>query len=221
MKICELFSSIEGEGIRAGYPCTFIRTVGCNLRCEYCDSTYSFQSDENTLDLSINEIVKKCTELKNKRVTFTGGEPLAQPQALELIKALIFAGFEVNVETNGAIDLSEILEYREVNNIPTYKLLLTVDYKCASSGMNSKMIYSNFKQLRSDDIVKFVVGSEEDLDEMNALYGVIKGQFFVSPVFGKIEPKEIVEYIKSNDLQEARIQLQMHKFIWPPNKRGV
>ena len=103
MLISEIFSSIDGEGVRAGYLVTFIRTIGCPLRCSYCDTRYAFKPDENTKDMSVTEIVQKCQKFKNKRITLTGGEPLVQPDIWDLIKQLLKCNFEVNVETSGAI----------------------------------------------------------------------------------------------------------------------
>lgn len=225
MKICEIFSSIEGEGIRQGYPCTFIRSVGCNCLCTYCDSIYSFKEDENTKDLLLEEIVDRCLELGNERITFTGGEPLIQKDSLNLIKLLIEKGFQVNVETNGAVDLTKFIKYRNSDIRPSENLMFTVDYKCPSSGMEDKMVNTNWKQLDfCKDVVKFVVGTKEDLDTMNKWvkeYPFTCNNIFVSPVFGQIEPKDIVEYIKQNNLQNVRVQLQIHKFIWPSEMRGV
>ena len=107
MKIVEIFSSIDGEGIRTGYLCTFIRTYGCNLRCNYCDSLYA-STNNNYSEMSISEIVKKCSELGNERITLTGGEPLIQPNVIDLISCLIESGFEVNIETNGSVDIFDI-----------------------------------------------------------------------------------------------------------------
>lgn len=225
MKICEIFSSIEGEGIRQGYLCTFIRTVGCNLRCSYCDSSYSFEVDDNTKDMTIEQIVTECIKLNNQRVTFTGGEPLLQKDALELIKLLIQQGFYVNIETNGAVDLTSFINYRNSTITSSENLIFTVDYKCPSSNMEHKMLNTNWSQLDfSKDVVKFVVGNTKDLDSMKNWvneYPFTCNNIFVSPVFGKIDAKEIIEYLKVNNLQNIRMQLQIHKFIWPPEMRGV
>lgn len=224
MKICEIFSSIEGEGIRAGYPCTFIRSVGCSCKCSWCDSKYSFEEDGNTQTLSVDEIVKKCRNLGNERVTFTGGEPLIQPQALDLIKALIKEGFMVNVETNGSVNLKPFVDYRNSDVFASENLIFTVDYKCPSSGMTDKMVKDNYVYCNSNDVLKFVVADQKDL--MTMKNWVFEHPFtyeniFVSPVFGQIEPKEIVEFLKTNKLQNVRLQLQLHKFVYPPEMRGV
>lgn len=224
MKICEIFSSIEGEGIRAGYPCTFIRSIGCNLKCKWCDTTYSYQKTKDTLDMSIEDIIEKCMQFKNTRVTFTGGEPLEQKDALKLIKALINKGFEVNVETNGSVDLKPFVKYRNSDMFASENLFFTVDYKCPSSGMTDKMMQNNYLYCNQKDVLKFVVGSKEDLITMKNWvfeHPFTYEHIFVSPVFGKIEPKEIVEFLKDNNLQNIRLQLQLHKFVYPPEMRGV
>lgn len=226
MQINEIFSSIDGEGIRTGYPVTFIRSQFCNLKCIYCDTMYSWDAkDANGClqykDMTIDEIVDKCKELKNRRITFTGGEPLIQKDAADLVNRLLDEDFEVNIETNGAVDLKEFDEKITSKNL--YNLIYTLDYKTASSGMEDKMILSNLEYIGADDVLKFVVGSKEELDKMKEIitsYNV-EAEIFVSPVFEKIQPKELVEYILENNLQNVRVQLQLHKIIWNPEMRGV
>lgn len=232
MKIVELFKSIEGEGIRTGKVATFIRGFGCNCHCVYCDSLYAIEGKyaNQYPDMSVEEIVNKCKEFRTPYVTFTGGEPLIQPQAKELIEALLEEGFEVNVETNGAVDIAPFKK-ELLTNLTSYshdKLIFTIDYKSLSSGENDKMIPKNFTEnLSSNDVVKFVVGTKEDLEDMKHWVGIIKENsvefphIFVSPIFGMIDPKDIVEYLKDNDLFEVRMQLQLHKFIWPSAMKGV
>lgn len=214
MLVNEIFSSIEGEGIRAGYPVTFIRLYGCNLHCSYCDTRYSCEGGEFT-KMTVDEILDVVAELGFHRVTLTGGEPLIHRDVNTLILALLKAGYEVNVETNGAVYIESYTHYK--------KLIITLDYKSISSGENSAMWLSNFPLLRKHDVLKFVVGSREDLDDMRRIvtFNNLDCNIYVSPVFGKIEPKEIVEYIKEHKLENCRVQLQMHKFIWPPQQRGV
>ena len=214
MLVNEIFSSIEGEGIRAGYPVTFIRLYGCNLHCSYCDTRYSCEGGDYEF-MSIDEILKVVADLGFHRVTLTGGEPLIHRDVNELILTLINAGYEVNIETNGAVYIAPYTTFK--------KLIITLDYKSISSGENESMWLSNIPLLRKRDVLKFVVGSQEDLDDMRRIvveYNPICS-IYVSPVFGKIEPKEIVEYIKEHKLENCRVQLQMHKFIWPPQQRGV
>lgn len=224
MKICELFLSIDGEGIRTGDTAVFIRKTQCNLRCSYCDSAYTFTNDE-AVDMSVDEIVSKCVEIGKgcKRVTFTGGEPLycrtpeQEEETVALINALTSSGFEVNVETNGAIPLEKWLSCVRANGF------FTMDWKSISSGMSKKMIESNLALLDENDVLKFVVGSTEDLDQMKQLLEAhsVKAKCYVSPVFGKIQPVDLVNYVIDNKLHSVRVQCQLHKYIWDPNKRGV
>lgn len=232
MLINEIFSSIDGEGIRTGYPVTFIRSYGCGLLCTYCDTLYAVdpqteEDKENAFTtMTPEEILDKCYELKNKKITFTGGEPLIQKDAAELVALLLENDFEVNIETNGAVDLKTFND-RLVDVLTDDSLLAnmiyTLDYKCPSSGMEDKMILPNIDYLNAEDVLKFVVGSQEDLDTMKRIVTTYTPEchIFVSPVFGNIEPKEIVEYVLANNMQNVRVQLQIHKIIWEINQRGV
>lgn len=215
MKVVEIFDSIEGEGIRVGLPATFIRLYGCNLKCSYCDSEYACVGD-NYAELDIDTILSLVNNLGHKYVTLTGGEPLIHPGATTLIHRLISAGYKVNIETNGAVDLAGAMDTNTI---------ITLDYKCPSSGMEHYMKLGNLSLLRSKDVLKFVVGSQEDLDKAYDIINTFKLEgkcnIFISPVFGKIEPKQIVESLLRTGLQEVRVQLQIHKFIWDPNMKGV
>ena len=212
MKVVEIFNSIEGEGIRAGLPCTFIRLFGCNLKCSYCDSRYACEGNDYSV-MSIKEICNVVERCGCPRITLTGGEPLIHPGVYKLIQILLDAGYWVNVETNGSQEPQ--LRHRD--------LFYTIDFKTKSSGVSDKMTPGAFTSLDSLDVVKFVVGSIEDLDqalEITEKYD-IKSPIFVSPVFGKIEAVQIVEYIQNHNLWNWRVQLQMHKYIWDPNQKGV
>lgn len=233
MIISEIFSSIEGESRRAGELVTFVRSVGCNLRCSYCDSQYTWHKDDSCKEMSVQEIVDECKRLGNRNITFTGGEPLIQKDADELIEALTKEEFDVSIETDGAVDFTErewFLKYKGcINVLPTdYHPWICVDYKCPSSGMTDKMIsIDKFSRLGWDDVIKFVVGSQEDLNEALRVMKAVRESgckcwFYLSPVFGKIEPVEIVNFMKDNNLQyKTRFQVQLHKIVWDPNKRGV
>lgn len=232
MKITEIFKSIDGEGIRTGKIVTFIRSFGCCCSCFYCDSLYSNEVGHGAdiKDMTVEEIVNVCKENKTPYITFTGGEPLIQKDALELIEALLEEGFEVNIETSGAVDIKSFKEKLLYSEAPyTHeKLIFTVDYKSISSGANNQMIQTNFTNYLNDwDVVKFVVGTKEDLDDMKKVVNTIKNSYtdiphiFVSPIFGIIDPKEIVQYIIDNDMFDVRMQLQIHKYVWPIDMRGV
>lgn len=210
-KVNEIFKSIEGEGIRTGLPCTFIRLYGCNLCCKYCDTRYSCENKEFTL-MSKDEIVNKVKELGGSRVTITGGEPLLDLFLNELIIALRKEHIEVNIETNGSLDIQWCLAD-----------IITMDYKTSASGMEDRMMLSNLKALKETDVLKFVVGSKQDLDTMKRIIEEYEPEcrIYVSPVFGMIEAHELVEYVLENNLDNVTVQVQLHKIIWDPNKRGV
>ena len=215
MKVVEIFKSMDGEGIRAGFPVTFIRLAGCNLNCSYCDTRYAWEGDYTCEELTPQEIYEKVFKMGCRRITLTGGEPLIHEDVDTLLRLLTGGGFDVNIETNGSVDIEP---YTVCN-----KILVTMDYKCPSSGPASHglMKLSNLGNLRKKDVLKFVVGSKEDLDCCRDMIEYTSAQVFISPVFGKIEPREIVEYMLEHNMQDCRIQLQLHKFIWPPEQRGV
>jgi 7-carboxy-7-deazaguanine synthase len=199
------------------------------LLCSYCDTLYAVspKTEEDKANaytiMSVDEVISTCKFLGNKRITFTGGEPLIQKDARELISKLTLDDFEVNIETNGAVDIRPFKNMDLNQPIAQDKVIFTMDWKSPSSGMREKMIESNLYELNNRDVLKFVVGSKEDLDDMKKVVNEhrLRCEVFVSPVFGKIEPSELVEYIKENNLQNVRVQLQLHKIIWNPNKRGV
>ena len=216
--VSEIFDSIEGEGKRTGYMSIFVRLTGCNLRCSYCDTKYAQVRGKEDTEMSMEEIIEKIESYPWKKVTLTGGEPLLH-DVDELLHTLALKNYEVNIETNGAVPL---LEKRYAN------MFYTMDWKSPSSGENAKMIKENLRKLDRKDVLKFVVGSKEDLDEMKKIvenkgydYWWVRPLIYVSPVFGEIEPKEIVEYLKENKLRHVCMQIQLHKVIWNPNERGV
>ena len=220
MKVNEIFYSIEGEGVRAGYPCVFVRLFGCNLNCLYCDTRYSCEGDQYR-EMTVDEIVQVVQEYGCARVTITGGEPTMQSGFADLVKALARHNFKVNVETNGTISASDIIEVTE-----GYLCLITMDHKSISSGMSSHMSVDNYSGLRSTDVLKFVVGSKEDLIDADRVINALTLQkrcpeFYLSPIFGQIKPVDIVEFMKEHHYNNVRVQLQMHKFIWPPEQKGV
>lgn len=224
MKIVEIFKSIDGEGKRTGLPVTFIRLFGCNLRCSYCDTSYSYHDDEFT-EMGVSDIIQVCREFEVKPVTITGGEPLINRGIDCLIRELLYAGFEVNIETNGSIN---VLNSRKIIEESMPKDLLenlfyTVDYKCNSSGMNKHMDEDSFRNLQPCDVLKFVVGNNEDLEQAAAVLKKVnpRCEVYFSPVFGKIEPKKIVEFVLEKKLYFCKTQVQLHKVIWDPQERGV
>lgn len=227
MKVIEIFKSIDGEGKRTGRPATFIRLAGCNLRCCYCDTTYSFDCSKAT-EMGIEEIVNECNKLECRLITLTGGEPLIHKDVDKLIKRLSIEGYEINVETNGSVDLTKFIDDRRKYDLNVF---FTVDYKVLSSEMNDKMNEKSFDCLDfKKDLVKCVVGSKEDMDDAlkyldglkeKNIYKYLKFNIWFSPIFGKIEPKDIVEYVLDSKRDDITVQVQLHKIIWDPNKRGV
>lgn len=220
-RVNEIFTSIEGEGKRTGLPCTFVRLFGCNLRCDWgggckCDSPYSWDpklEDTECHKMLTADIVTDVLSRFPRAVTLTGGEPLLQNVA-PLLKEFSAHGIETNIETNGSIPLI---------SLAPYKAFYTMDWKCPGSKMNSKMLINNLHELREQDVLKFVVGSTQDLEELRSIYqlGVCKAKFYVSPVWGKITLARIVDYVQTNKLKNVYVQCQLHKAIYPPDMRGV
>lgn len=218
MKVVEKFISINGEGTHAGELAVFIRFKGCDLACSYCDTSWANEPEAEYEELSPYDILFYIIDSGVKNVTLTGGEPLLQkdmPALLELLSG--YRDLRVEIETNGSVDIAPFLN--------SSRPVFTMDYKLPSSGCEDGMCLSNMVHLSGDDTVKFVIGSTEDLDRACGVineYGLLgKCHVYFSPVFGSINPSEIVEYMIQNKLNGVRLQLQMHKFIWPPDKRGV
>ena len=212
--VTEIFDSIDGEGKRTGYMAIFVRLAGCNLRCNYCDTPYSLTLEDTKETLTEEELLERIQSFPWKRVTLTGGEPMLH-SLHHLVTVLGEEGYEVNIETNGAIPL-----WRERPEGVFY----TMDFKCSGSGMKSYMNRDNFKLLTEKDVLKFVVSDERDMDEMKEIISEFPAnhpEYFVSPVWGRIEPKELVEYVRKNGLKDVRVQVQLHKIIWDPSMRGV
>ena len=222
MKINEIFCSLNGESARAGKRTVFVRTFGCNLRCSYCDTMYAVEGNDYT-DMTIEGIKEKVDSFHCNRVTLTGGEPMIQKDMMDLIYLLdgdCDRLYELEVETNGAVDLTELVKARKNGDVSD-SLLITMDWKCQTSDMLDKMIENNLSLLSDTDVVKCVVGSIADLEEAMRVHSLTQAQLYLSPVFGKIEPKEIAEYINAGEINDVTLQLQQHKCIWPSDMRGV
>ena len=226
MKVIEIFDSIDGEGIRTGQCATFIRLAGCNLRCSYCDTVYSLFGEETPCEyteMTVDEIISKVN-MTYKRVTLTGGEPLVHTDSAELVLKLTEIGCDVNIETNGAVDIVDFL-----GKVPkSDNLFFTIDYKLPSSGMTDKMIWNNFINLRPCDVIKFVIGSDED---MNLTIDIVKKlkqvytempHIYLGAVYGMYDAQKLVNImLKEPVLCDATFQIQLHKVIWDPEERGV
>ncbi|CDE16755.1 7-carboxy-7-deazaguanine synthase [Clostridium sp. CAG:288] len=216
MRVVEKFVSINGEGLRSGELAVFIRFANCNLRCSYCDTKYSFINPIYTEE-SIDELVKYVKSTGVKNVTLTGGEPLIQNEIKELMIELSNIGNRIEIETNGSINIAPYL------NIPN--VTFTLDYKLKGSGMEKYIDLTNYDLLRKNDVIKFVVSDYDDLEKTKEIikkYDLInKANCLISPVWGRIEFEEIVNFLKDNKLNDVKMQLQIHKIIWDKDKRGV
>ena len=220
MRVAEKFISINGEGTRAGELAVFVRFTSCNLRCSYCDTMWANEPGCPYEEMSPEQICDYVRSTGIKNVTLTGGEPLLQKDMGELIGLLIKnCGVRVEIETNGAVDL------RPFTKLPEGRPVFTMDYKLPSSGYEDRMIAENFSVLEKEDTVKFVSGSRTDLERAGEIiekYRLLdRCHVYFSPVFGRIEPAEIVDFMLNKRMNKARIQIQMHKVIWDPNARGV
>ena len=211
LRITEIFHSIQGESTQVGRPCSFVRLTGCNLRCVWCDTAYAFAGGE---DMELQEILRRVGSHGASLVLVTGGEPLAQPGVHSLISELLDQGKEVMIETGGSLDISGI--------DPRVRIVL--DLKCPGSGMLEKNCWDNLKSLKPTDEIKFVLNDRNDYEWAR---GVLRERrldhlatVLVSPVFGVLEGRELAEWILQDELN-VRLQLQLHKLIWSPERRGV
>lgn len=212
LTVNEIYQSIQGESTWAGLRCVFVRLTGCDLRCTYCDTEYAFFAGEKR---AVAGVLADVLAFGCPLVEITGGEPLLQKNVLPLMAALCDAGATVLIETSGAHDISKIDP--RVHRI--------VDLKTPDSGMCGRNLYANMEFLNERDEVKFVIGSRADYEWSRAQvrkFGLAKicRAVLFSPVFGKIEPVQIVDWIVEDKL-DVRFQLQMHKFIWDPAAKGV
>jgi 7-carboxy-7-deazaguanine synthase len=212
MKINEIFYSIQGESSFAGRPFAFIRMAGCNLRCTYCDTAYAFY--EST-EMSIADIIGKIGEFPTRFALVTGGEPLLQKPVHELFDKLLEQGYTVLVETGGQMSLEKV-------DPRVHKI---VDFKCPSSGMETHNVYENVRYLNPKDEVKFVVADRKDFDwscDLIRRYDLTSrvSNILFSPVYSKLSYPEIADWVLCCGLP-VRVQLQLHKIIWPGIQRGV
>jgi 7-carboxy-7-deazaguanine synthase len=211
LKINEIYHSIQGEGSSAGLPCVFVRLTYCNLRCTYCDTEYAFYDGE---EKSIDEIISEVKKYNCNLVEVTGGEPLFQEECYNLLKRLCDEGFDVLLETAGNMPIESVDD----------RVKIIMDLKCPSSGMEKKNLYDNIDHIKPTDEIKFVIGSREDYDWtkdiMNNYNLNTKCQILFSVVFGELEPITLVNWILEDKL-DVRFQLQMHKYIWHPETKGV
>lgn len=213
LRITEIYRSIQGESTWAGVACVFVRLARCNLRCRWCDSAFSFRGGEKR---SLESILDEVRALNTNVVEITGGEPLAQAACIDLAEELLAQGYTVLIETSGSLP---------INTLP-WGVKRIMDLKCPDSGECGKNHWPNIDCLDADrDEVKFVIASRRDYEwsrDVVGRYTLDKRcrAVLFSPVFSEIEPQALVSWILEDNLP-VRFQLQMHKFVWPPEERGV
>ena len=205
-EVVEIFESINGEGRFAGELSNFVRLKGCNLRCTYCDTAWAYEADAPRTVMTEEEICERLLQSGISRVTLTGGEPMIAKNIDVLLERLSREeSLEVEIETNGSVSLTA---FRQMKRPPSF----TIDYKLAGSGMETKMCMDNFAEVVKQERA-YEVTREYHLDQ--------RCMVILSPVFGRIEPAEMVDFLREKRWNGVRLQLQLHKFIWDPDKRGV
>jgi len=219
MLVTEIFRSIQGESTFAGLPCIFVRLTGCNLRCVWCDTEYSFYGGKPMSVEEVLEVVTRFSDLEDQRrvnlVEITGGEPLLQNEVVPLMERLLEENYRVLVETSGE---------RYVGKLPE-QVIRILDVKCPGSGEGGTFCMDNLADLNSRDQLKFVLADRQDYEwareflRQHPQCSQVEAVLF-SPVFDKLEPKSLAEWILEDGLP-VRIGLQLHKFIWHPHMQGV
>ena len=205
LRITEIFYSLQGETSSAGVPTVFIRLTGCPLRCGYCDTAYAFSGGES---IGIDDILEKVADFKCGYVTVTGGEPLAQPECLDLLKQLCDREYRVSLETSGAIPIHEV----------DPRVVVILDLKTPASGESHRNLEENIAVLKPDDEVKFVICDQQDYQWAKAKiqqYDLSSrvADVLMSPAYQQLEPKLLADWILADGLK-VRLQLQLHKLIW-------
>jgi 7-carboxy-7-deazaguanine synthase len=213
LRVTEIFRSIQGESTHAGRPCTFVRLTGCPMRCTWCDSEYTFSGGQH---VSIDEVMKQVREFGCELVEVTGGEPLAQREAFDLINRLCEEGFEVLIETGGFVSTEDLDQRAKV----------ILDVKCPASGEAERNHWPNLTRLRADlDEVKFVVADRADWEFAQRVIDEYDLEnrarsILISPAWEQIDLQQLANWIVESGLK-ARMQLQIHKYIWGPDVHGV
>ena len=211
MVITEIFASIQGESAVCGLPCTFIRLTGCNLRCSYCDTFYAREGGN---EFTVKQIVESVKSRSISLIELTGGEPLLQEESYGLTTHLLNEGYTVLLETNGSVSLAHVDK----------RVVKVVDIKCPGSGMSAHMDFSNMQYLDEKDEVKFVVSDREDFEwaqkTIDTYQLIDRCKVLISPVVARIKAREVARWLVEEKLP-VRLQLQLHKYIWPELQRGV
>jgi 7-carboxy-7-deazaguanine synthase len=204
LRITEIFHSLQGETRRVGLPTVFIRLTGCPLRCSYCDTAYAFSGGTT---MKVTEVLEKAAEYSARYVTVTGGEPLAQRNCLGLLRALCDAGYDVSLETSGALDIGAV----------DARVMRVLDIKTPSSGESGKNRWENLELLTGHDEIKFVLCNEPDYLWARQIIGQYrldeKCPVLLSPVYGSMNPTQLAEWIL-RDRMPVRMQVQLHKILW-------
>jgi 7-carboxy-7-deazaguanine synthase len=209
IRINEIFYSIQGESSRIGFPTIFIRLTGCPMRCNYCDTAYAFHEGSQK---TIEDILKEIKRFPSKFITVTGGEPLAQKQCLDLLKSLCDEGYQVSLETGGGLSIEGVDQ----------RVKIILDVKTLKSGEVENNVWGNLSKIKSEDEIKFVILDKEDfIWSKNIIkeYSVNQEQVLFSPVYGKLNPTNLSDWILQESLN-VRVQLQLHKILWG-EKKGV
>ena len=210
LRVTEIFHSIQGESTHAGRPCAFVRLTGCNLRCRWCDSEYTFSGGKR---MSIDDVVGKVNSYRCNLVEITGGEPLAQAESLDLIKRFCDDGYEVLIETSGSIDITPV----------DPRATIILDIKCPGSGEVEKNRWENLQHLKPRDEIKFVIADRADYDWSRRVIDerdLNRWTVLFSPVWGEMNLQSLAEWMLA-DRVPARLQTQLHKHIWGADARGV
>lgn len=217
--VSEIFESIDGEGYHAGKATVFFRTVGCNLRCSWCDSKYTFHEEETSKWYSVFDAMEKVRSFGIKHITITGGEPLLEENKewmTSFIEDLLLEEFTVDIETNGAVNLLYWKEKFKMDDV-----IFIMDWKAPASRMNQFMIKENLSYLDESDIIKIVV-TDDDFDEVEKILSSdTLAQIYISPVFGQVTMNKIPEFVLKHKEENIKCQIQLHKIFWEPDKRGV
>lgn len=212
LRVNEIFFSIQGESVHTGLPCGFIRLTGCNLRCSYCDTRYAYEEGSA---MSVGRIIDTINPFGARLIEITGGEPLLQDETPKLIAELLDDGHRVLMETNGSLDIDRV--DRRCSRI--------MDIKCPSSGEQARNDLTNLSRLTANDQVKFVIGDREDFHFAKSMLSrlpppLLPDRTLFSPVAGRLPPDRLAGWILADRL-EVRLQVQLHKIIWPDKDRGV
>ena len=213
MRIAELYRTIQGETTYTGLPCVIVRLAGCNLDCSYCDTPHAKEEHEGEL-LSMAEVLDRIVRLNVSLVCITGGEPLLQPETPALVQAVLERNFSVLVETNGTLDIS----------ILPRSSIVILDIKCPASNMIERIRWENIAQLKPHDEVKFVLANRHDyqwaVDVVRKYQLIGKVPVLFSPAFEQLAPETLAQWILDDNLA-VRLNLQLHKYVWPLTRRGI